>query len=115
AGQTQQIVDVMSLAPSHDCFPTEARITPDNDACLGPVLANLADDAFELVHTAGGPVCVRRPQPRAQQVLATEDVQRQITIAAVITMEKTAFLVAMQRIIRGIEIKPDLAGRALVR
>src|SRR5699024_5994756 len=73
AGQTQQIVDVMSLAPSHDVLPTETGIAADNDACLGPVLANLADDAFEFVHTAGSAIGVRRPQPRAQQVFATED------------------------------------------
>ena len=46
---------------------------------------------------------------------AAEHVQRQIAIAVVIAVEEAAFLVAMQRIIRGVEVEDDLIGRRLVR
>ena len=47
-------------------------------------------------------------QYQGQQVLATKNVQWQITVCFVITMEKFTFLVTMQRIIGSINIKNDL-------
>ena len=55
------------------------------------------------------------PQLGLQQMASAEHVQRQIAVAIVIAVEEPAFLLAMQRIIGGIEIENDLAGRALVR
>ena len=46
---------------------------------------------------------------------AAEHVQRQIAIAVVIAVKEAAFLVAMQRIIRGVEVQDDLFGRRCVR
>ncbi|WP_419634950.1 hypothetical protein [Thiolapillus sp.] len=42
-------------------------------------------------------------------MLTTEDVQRQVAIAAVVAVEKTPFLLTVQRIIRRIQVEPDLA------
>ena len=41
---------------------------------------------------------------------AAEDIERQIAIAVVVAVEEAAFLMAMQRIVGGIEIEDDLRG-----
>ena len=60
------------------------------------------------------PSRVRAAQLGRQQVPATENVERQVAIAIVVSMEEPAFLVAVQRIVGGIEIEDDLFGRLLV-
>ena len=57
----------------------------------------------------------RSAQPRAQQLVAAEDVQRQITVATVVTVEEAALLHAMQRIVRRVQVQPDLPRRLAVR
>ena len=41
-------------------------------------------------------------------MLATEDIQRQITVAVIVAVEESSFLLAMQRQIGGIDIQNDL-------
>ena len=48
-------------------------------------------------------------------MLTTEDVQRQVAIAAVVAVEKTPFLLTVQRIISRIQVEPDLARGLAVR
>ena len=73
--------------------------------------ADLADDARDLLDRAGRGVDVRAPQLGRQQMAAAEDVERQVAVAVVIAVEEPAFLVAVQRIVGGIEIEDDLLGR----
>ena len=75
---------------------------------------DLADDPRHLSDGAGGRIDVRPPELGGEQVPAAEDVQRQIAVAVVIAVEEAAFLMAVQRIIRGIEVEDDLLGRRLV-
>ena len=51
------------------------------------------------------------PQPGRQQMPAAEDVKRQVAEAVVIAVEEPPFLVAVQRIVGGVEIKRDLRRR----
>jgi len=78
AGEPQHVVNPLGLAPGHDRFATKARVTPNADPGLGPAAADLGDDPRQLLHTACRGVDVGGAQPRAQQVLAAKDVQRQI-------------------------------------
>ena len=57
---------------------------------------------------------IRRPQLGAQQMLAAEDVQRQIAVIIVVAVEEPPFLVAVQRIVRGIQVQDDLARRLVM-
>jgi len=50
-----------------------------------------------------------------QQVPAAEDVERQIAVAIVIPVEEPALLMAVDRIVGGVEIEGDLFGRRPVR
>jgi hypothetical protein len=45
-------------------------------------------------------------------VPAAEDVERQIAVAIIVTVEKAAFLMPVQRIISRIQIEDDLLRRA---
>jgi hypothetical protein len=80
-----------------------------------PACADAADDARDLLDRAGGGVDIRPPQLRRKQVPAAEHVERKVAVAIVITVEEPAFLMSVQRIIGGVEIKRDLRWRFRVR
>ena len=56
-------------------------------------------------------VDVRAPQLGREQVPAAEHVERQVAVAVVVAMEEPALLMAVQRIVGGIEIEDDLRRR----
>src|SRR2546430_13660191 len=55
------------------------------------------------------------PKPRAQQKLAAENVQRQVTVTIVVAVIEPPLLVAVYRIVGGIRVQNDLQGRLLMR
>ena len=77
--------------------------------------ANLPDDAFELLDAAGRGILIRLAQPRTQQMLAAEDVQRQVTVATVVAVTESPFLMTVQRVVGRIEVEPELARRPGMR
>jgi len=104
----------MGLAPSHDRFTTKARIATDNNLHGRPPLTNLPDDALQLFDTTSRTIDIGWPQPCTEQMLAAEDVQRQIAIIFVIPMKEAARLVAMQWIVRGVQVQDDSFRRLVV-
>ena len=74
-----------------------------------------ADDPLDLLDRAGAGVDVRPPQLRRQQMVAAEDVERQVAVAAIVAVEEPPLLVAVQRVVGGIEVEHDLLGRRGVR
>ena len=68
----------------------------------------LRDD--HLLDRAGAAVDVRRPEPGRQQMPAAEHIERQIAVAVVIAVEEPALLMAMQRVLGGVEVENDLFG-----
>lgn len=97
----------MALAPSHQLLAGEARVGPDQDLDLRPRGADLGHDALELLDAALRGIDVRAPEPRQQQVVAAEDVERQVAVVAVVAVEEAALLGPVEGIIRGIEIEDD--------
>jgi len=114
AGQAEHVVHAVRLAPCHQWLAREAGITAQQNACPGPAAADLCHDASDLLHRAGRGVHVRAAQLRHQQMSAAEDVERQVTVAIVVAVEELAFLIPMQWIVGGIEIKDDLFRRLLM-
>ena len=53
------------------------------------------------------------PQVGAQQLLAAEHVQRQVAVAVVVAVEEAALLLAVQRVVGGVEVQHQLFGRGL--
>ena len=81
----------------------------------GQRLADLRDDARDLLDRAGAAGDVGTPLPRQQQVAAAEHVERQIAVGVVVAVEEAAFLTAVQRDVGVVEIEHDLSRRALMR
>ena len=70
---------------------------------------------LDLGHGAGRGIDVGAPELGRQQVPPAEHVERQVAVAVVVAVEEAAFLVAVQRVVGGIEVENDLLGRRLVR
>src|SRR5262249_22140113 len=83
-------------------------IAAQQDAGPWPTATDLRHDPRHLLDRAGRAIDVGPPQPGRQQVAAAEDVERQIAIAVVVAVEEPALLVAVQWIVRRIEIESDL-------
>ena len=69
---------------------------------------DLGDDVRQFLHRPGSGVDVGAAQLCCQQVVATEDIQRQVAVAIIVAVEEPPFLVAMQRIIGCIDVQRDL-------
>jgi hypothetical protein len=48
-------------------------------------------------------------------VATAEDVKRQVAVAAIVAVEEAAFLVAVQRILRGVQVEDDFLRRFSMR
>ena len=115
AGQAEQEVHAVGLAPRHQGLAGEAGIAAQQNACLRPAAADLRHDPRDFLDRPGRAIDVRAAQLGRQQVPAAEDVERQVAVAVIIAMEEPAFLVAMQRIVGGIEVEDDLFRGLRVR
>ena len=114
-GEAEHIVDVVVLAPVHQCFPAEPAVGAHDNRRFGPALPDLRDNARQLLDDARGSVDVGRPELCRQQMTTTEYVQRQITIGVVKPVIEAAFLLAVQGHVGGIGIEHDQAWRARLR
>ena len=97
---------------AHQVVAAEAAVGADHDRGPRPMLADVADDAGDLLRRAVGGIIGRRSKLRRQQMPAAEDVQRQIAVAIVVAVEVPTFLLAVERIVGGIEVD-DNAHRRL--
>ncbi len=108
AGQAEHVIHPVGSAPRHQGLAGEAEIAAQQNACSWPAAADLCHDPRDFLDRPGGAVDVRAAQLGRQQVPPAEDVERQVAVAVIITMEELALLVAMQRIVGGIEVEDDL-------
>jgi hypothetical protein len=114
AGQPEHVFHRVFLAPVHQLIATKPRVSTQDDPGLGPASTDLRDQASNFVFRPGRALDIGTPQLRAQQMLAAEDIQRQVAIAVVVAVEEASLLVAVQRIVGRIQIQHDLAWIALV-
>jgi hypothetical protein len=111
AGQAEEVVDPMSLAPGHQRLAGEARVGAQDDLHFRPAGAGLRNDPFDLLDGAGAGVDVRPPELGGQQLIAAEDVKRQIAVTAIVAVKEAPFLAAVQRIVGRVQVEDDLLGR----
>src|ERR1019366_4748085 len=97
--QSQQVVHTFGFAPGHQLLAAKSRISPHHDAHLRPYGTNLFHDALQLSYASCRRIDVGWSQTRTQQEFSAEDVQRQIAIVPIVTMEEITFLFPVQRII----------------
>src|SRR6202044_916179 len=82
-----------------------------HDLYLGPTLPDLLDDADQVLEQPGRRVDVRGPQQSQQGMIATENVQGQITILVIVAVKAAAELMAMKGIGGGVDIEHDALRR----
>ena len=111
AGETEDVVDPVRLAPAHQGLAGEAAVGAQEDPHPRPMLADLADDPPDLLDRTGTGVDVRPPELGREQVPAAEDVERQVAVAAIVAVEEPAFLMAVQRVVGSVEVEHDPLGR----
>jgi hypothetical protein len=114
AGEPEQVVDTVGLAPCHEGFPSEARVGAQQDPHPWPAHPDLVDDPLDLGHGARRRVDVGAAELGREQVPTAKHIQRQVAVAVIVAVEEAAFLVAMQRVIGSVEIEDDLARRSPV-
>ena len=72
ARQAEHIIDTLSLASSHDLFPTESPVTAHQDHRIRPALANLRHYRCQLLHCPVARVAVRAAQPARRYVFISK-------------------------------------------
>ena len=115
ARESEHEVDPVLFAPRHQRLAAEAGIGAQENARPRPARPDVRDDARDLLNRSGASVDVRRPELGRQQMPAAEHVQRQIAVTVVVAVEEPALLMAVQRIVGGVEVERDLFGRPDVR
>jgi hypothetical protein len=83
------------------------------DAVFGPLLTQLLDQQLEDRRGVLCGVVAAGAQVRAQQLLSAKHVQRQIAVAVVAAVEEALLLLAVQRVVGGIEVQHELRRRGL--
>ncbi len=114
ARQTEDIIDAIVLAPRHQGLAGEARICAQHDLHCRPAGADLPDNTRHLLQRAGAGVTIRPPQLCRQEMVAAENVERQIAVAIVVTVEEPPLLTPVQRVVSGVQIKHQTRRRLLM-
>ena len=110
-GQADDVIHGVALAPAEQPPAAEARIRAHDDARLRPHRAQARDQQLQ---DAGGMlrrVDVGRSQIGDQQMVAGEDVERQEAVVVVVAVEEASLLMAVHRIVGGVDVEHDLLGR----
>src|SRR5262249_35233812 len=77
--------------------------------------AHTLHNPLDLIERPTARPLVRRVQPRAEQKIAAEEIQRQIAVFLIVAMKEASFLFAVQRIVSRVQIDDDQLRRLFVR
>ena len=111
AGQAEDVIDPVRSHQTISASRAKPESARNRIRTLRPAGPDLGDDPRDLFNRPGAGIDVGAPQLGGQEMPAAEDVKRQIAVAVVVAVEEAAFLVAVQRIVGGVEIEDDLLGR----
>jgi hypothetical protein len=106
---------VVLFTPAEQAPAAKARVTPEDDFHLRPRLPQSLHQQFQNRPRMPGGTTIPGPQIGHQQLFATEHVERQETVVAIVTMKVRTFLPAMHAIIGGVKVEDQLGGRRAER
>lgn len=109
--QAHDVVDVVALAPRQLPIAAESRIAAEHQVHSGPRPAQAAREQLHDRRRVQRRIVLGRTQVRHQQLLAAEHVQRQEGVAVVVRAEVPFVLLAMHRIVGGIEVQDQFLWR----
>src|SRR5262249_3612049 len=113
-GQSEEKVHTVRLAPGHQLLSRKAAVGAHENANLRPALADVGDNATDLLYGTVRRIQARHTQLGSQQVPSAEHVQRQVAITVVIAVKEPSLLLPVHWIIRRIKIEDDLTRWTLV-
>ncbi len=114
-GDADDIVHIMPVAPVQHAVAAEAGIPAQDDPHLRPDPAQAPHQQGQDRPGVFGAVDVRGPQVADQKLIATEHIKRQETVVVVIGQKETALLMAVNRIVGGVEVEDQFVGRVFAR
>ena len=94
----------MSLAPSHDLLATKTAVGPDNDLRFGATFTDRRNDFLERLDRPS----IAGAQLGPERDRADKGKERQIAVAAIVAVKETSFLLAVERIVTGVQIDDHL-------
>src|SRR3954452_16758223 len=103
------------ITPTHQALASKAGVGPQQNANPRAPRPDLAHDAGHLLLGPGARVDVGAAQLGREQMPAAEDVEGQVAVTVVIAVEEPALLMAMDRVIRRVQVQDDLLGGARMR
>jgi hypothetical protein len=111
AREANDIIDLRAFAPAQNPPAAKPRVGTHGEAHLRPRRSQARNQQFQNRPRVMGRIDIAGAQIRDQELLATKDVERQKATIAIVAVVVPAFLLAMDAIIRGIEIEDQLRGR----
>ncbi len=107
AGQADDVVHPVVLAPGQQLLAGIGGIDTKEDLESGPLPAEPGDDAAERSGDPSGGVGVARPEQGEERASAAGDVQRQEAVVAVVAVIGPALLAAMHLIVRRVDVEHE--------
>ena len=107
AGDADDVVHAVVLAPGHDLLADVGGIGPHQDPDSGSPAPAPVDDAGELVERARGRVGVAGPEHGAQRVRAVKDVERQQAVVAVVAVIGVTLSATVHSVVRRVDVEHD--------
>ena len=113
AGQAEDVVDAVVLAPRHGLGPSVVGISPEGEPGARPVPADAAHQVLEEGPDLGARRRLAGAQENRHRLAALDvvDVDRQEAAGVVVGMEQRQLLVAVHRIAGIVDVERDRRGR----
>ena len=108
-GESDEVVDVVVLAPLKHAPTAEAGVGPKDDFDVGPGLAKSFDENFENGPGAARAVGIGGSKQGAERVTPAKNVEREEAVAAVVMVVGGAFLTSVNEIVGGVEVEDEFA------
>ncbi len=115
SGNPDDIINLVAFAPGQHLPTTKTRVPTKHNADLGPALPKSLHQQCENRPGMFGAIDLAWTQITHQQLIFAENIQWQIAVVIVVTMEETAFLVTVNPVIGGIEVQNQLLRCAFER
>ena len=116
AGQAEQVIDAIVLAPSHRLGPGVMAIAPERDAGVAPAFADMAHEAAQMRAHLDAARRLAGPQHHGDRAarLRVVDMDGQETTLIIVGVEQRKLLMAARHVARVVDVERDARRRRRV-
>jgi hypothetical protein len=108
-GKSDEVVDVVVLAPPKHAPTAKSGVGSKDDFDLGPGFAKSFDEDFEDGPGSAGTVGIGRSEQRAERVTPAKNVEREEAVATVVVVVGGALLTPVDEVVGGVEVEDEFA------